>query len=611
MVFPLLGYLLGYYIHLLRPFEIGLAWRLGLLVVFLTLMMILSKRHTALIFIAFCVLGSLRWSVERRPLITEPKFIQGGSFILQPMETPRPTSYGSRMITNLWINADSCISLMLSVEGLFPDAVKYDAQWTAKGLHIKPLNLNAQPHQFSYPKWLVSQGVQATASLHVNDLITWEQHQASVLVHWKEWRRQWSLSLRNSLSNYSYAQQLLPALLLGDRTVVSKEVKQSFADAGVVHVLAVSGMHLGLIYAVWNWILGLLVIRPVFKKALLLIGIWSFALVAGLPISVIRAALMLSITILAGKRSAFYPLQISVVLMLFAVPSWLMEVGFQLSVLAVGGILLAQQNTKQVSNKWRYGSSALRVSLAAQWTTLPVIIGVFGRFPIFFLLANLLLLPLVTVLLYGAMAWMIINLITPWGNVLLEGVDVLAQIIVKSSSWIANLRHAVWEVGALSTETLGLWLMAWVLMSYALWGVRRWRALAVFSACSLLALGIVYQQTTTLLFWHSSEEKTWISMVNSQGWKVYSSPRSKEARGFYTRLPTEQQSGFHQASLHESEAGLILQDPEEKFLGLKQDVHWYAGSEGASAYLLTPFGDSIPASNSFIQWKLRLLEAEK
>lgn len=611
MALPLLGYLMGYYFHLIVPWQVNWAWKAGVIAVFLGGMVYASKRHTSLIFIAFAVLGSLRSSVEKKPLLSAPKALKAGTFVMKPLASPQPTSYGCRMITQVWFNGDSSLTLMLSVQGLPPDSIGFYSRWTASKLPIQPLHLHTQPYQFSYHQWLASQGIQATASLKAEDIITWNVPHLSLVDRWKEWRRQWSLSLRNKLSNHPYALQLLPALLLGDRAFVSKEVKQSFADAGVVHVLAVSGMHLGLIYAVWNWLLGLLTIRSAFKKLLLLVGIWGFAGMAGMPISVIRAALMLSVSILAGKRLGFYPLLITVFFMLYAFPSWLMEVGFQLSVLAVWGILLSQQRVNQAPKLRQYVVSALRVSSAAQWATLPVIIGVFGRFPIYFLVANLLLLPLITILLYAAMAWLTVNVFTPWGVFLLDGLEILAQIIVEMSHWIASLDHAVWEVGLIPLETLGLWMTAWLLISMAVWGRRRWRGLALMASLPFCLLGKAYQQNTTLFFWHSTEGENWISLVNDQGWQVFSPPHAHNSREFYDRLPQGHKGSWHKAQLHTSAAGLILLDPEEKFRAVRQQVEWYSGGIGGASYLLSPLGDSVVAPNGVAQWKLSLLEAEK
>jgi competence protein ComEC len=208
---------------------------------------------------------------------------------------------------------------------------------------------------------------------------------------------------------------LAKALLIGYRVDLDKDLVQAYSNVGVVHLIAISGMHLALIYYFLVWIFARI---PVIKKSrflrlVLILGcLWFFSLLTGAPASVLRAAVMFTFIAIGscfGKQNSIYnSLAISAFLLLCFDPYMLWDVGFQLSYLAVFGIVLCQKyiyNWFYFSNKilnagWKVAS----VSLAAQVFTLPICIYYFHQFPFLFLLSNLIAIPLSTVALWGAVA---------------------------------------------------------------------------------------------------------------------------------------------------------------------------------------------------------------
>lgn len=208
---------------------------------------------------------------------------------------------------------------------------------------------------------------------------------------------------------------LAKALLIGYRVDLDKDLVQAYSNVGVVHLIAISGMHLALIYYFLLWIFARV---PVIKKSkftrlvLVLLCLWFFSLLTGAPASVLRSAVMFSFIAVGDsfdkKNSIYNSLAISAFVLLCYDPFMLWDVGFQLSYLAVLGIVIFQKyiyNWFYFKNKilhagWKIAS----VSLAAQLLTLPLCIFYFHQFPLLFLLSNMIAIPLSTIALWGCIA---------------------------------------------------------------------------------------------------------------------------------------------------------------------------------------------------------------
>lgn len=201
------------------------------------------------------------------------------------------------------------------------------------------------------------------------------------------------------------SQQIALALLLGQKQTLDPDLREAYVQSGVMHILAVSGLHVGIVYA-----LLLFLIKPLgFTKKnsrLFLSGImaviWLYAFLTGLSPSVVRATTMFSLLILGQMRdrkpSIFNVLAFSAMLMIVFNPDVLGEVGFQLSYLAVFGIVLLYPlilSWWTPSNRiMEYFWQLTAVSLAAQLATFPLSVYYFHVFPSYFLLSNLLIVPL-------------------------------------------------------------------------------------------------------------------------------------------------------------------------------------------------------------------------
>ncbi|MFZ9386460.1 MAG: ComEC/Rec2 family competence protein [Chitinophagaceae bacterium] len=217
---------------------------------------------------------------------------------------------------------------------------------------------------------------------------------------------------------------LAEALLIGYREDMDRELVQSYSRTGVVHIIAISGLHLGLIYGLLSFFLKPLTrLRrtPWLRPLLVIAGLWTFSLLAGAQPSVLRAALMFS-CIVAGeslnRRSGVYnALAMSAFLLLCINPFWLWDIGFQLSYTAVLSIVLfsrALYTSVYIRNKWPDRCWKMcSVTLAAQVLTVPLCIWHFHQFPVYFLLANLMAVPLSGLILFAEIILCLVSFFEP------------------------------------------------------------------------------------------------------------------------------------------------------------------------------------------------------
>jgi len=260
---------------------------------------------------------------------------------------------------------------------------------------------------------------------------------------------------------------LVSALVLGCKDLMEAEQRQAFSSAGVAHILAVSGMHVSILFLLLDKLL--FFIKPwraglFFKQSLLIVLLWFYAFVTGMSASVLRAVLMCSVSALGlclGRRSnSWNTLAFSAFALLTVNPCYLTDVGFQLSFMAVASILLLMPGAEYYLGMITERSASvakksikakivgiyretLLLSLVAQLGTAPLSIYYFNQFPQYFLLGNVLLVPLATLLFYLCFAFIVLSPL-PWlSEVLVRPVNALASFFCRSSAYIENMRGSV------------------------------------------------------------------------------------------------------------------------------------------------------------------------
>lgn len=256
------------------------------------------------------------------------------------------------------------------------------------------------------------------------------------------------------------------AMVLGLRDEIPEEVDAAYQNTGATHVLAVSGMHVGYLYAalsiVFQWLQWKR--RQLWlRSALLIAAVWVFALITGGSASVLRAAAMFTLIHLGqqGKRFAhpYNLLPASALVLLVYDPYLLADAGFQLSYAAVAGLLLIYP----ILEKWYWTSTHWKrwlwqltaATLAAQLATLPLCMYWFHKFPLTFLISGIPASLVSVLILFGGVGLLFLH---PWNTAAsLLGI-VMEKVLVWNNAWIQWL--ADWQ-GALIK---GFWLDEWELL---------------------------------------------------------------------------------------------------------------------------------------------------
>ncbi len=259
-------------------------------------------------------------------------------------------------------------------------------------------------------------------------------------------------TLRNYIEdNNNYA--VASALLIGSRNGIDKSTVKDYTETGTIHILSVSGLHVAIIFLVFDKFLSLFVwYKTKFLKTILLISfVWFYAYITGLSPSVCRSATMISFTIFGkqiNKNSNIYNLIAgSALLLLLFEPNYLLDIGFQLSYLAVIGIIYFYDLIyDSVELKWKWLDTIWKlicVSIAAQISTLGLTLFYFQQFPNYFILANLLAIPLSTLALYlgiGLLLFSPIAFIAKYIGFLLSKIIFLISLVLHQ---ITELPFAV------------------------------------------------------------------------------------------------------------------------------------------------------------------------
>lgn len=305
---------------------------------------------------------------------------------------------------------------------------------------------SGNPGAFDYRQYLYTQGITMQVYLKSADYRILPVQPHGIIAPAMERIRQWVLSVFRRYIPDDDARGMAEALLIGYKDDLDRELIRTYSNTGVVHIIAISGLHLGLIYALLvllcrpfrriKWLRGLLIIG----------GLWAFSILAGAQPSVLRSALMFSFIVLgelAGRQgTAMNSLCSSAFLLLCIDPWWLWDAGFLLSYAAVLSIMLYQRPLAHlfyIRNKlsafiWQLNS----VTLAAQLLTIPVTVYFFHQFPVYFMLTNLLAVPVSSLIVMAEIGLLACSGIPVLGNWMGTLITALIRIM---NTWVRNLEH--------------------------------------------------------------------------------------------------------------------------------------------------------------------------
>ncbi len=270
---------------------------------------------------------------------------------------------------------------------------------------------NGNPEEFDYASWLKRKNIFYTSFVRAGKWMNTGRkidnfHYKCLKVRGQ--MKEKILSYRPG--EFAKEKAVLIAISLGSKELLDPEVKSDFADAGAIHVMAVSGLHVGLIWLFIGFITGFLkssLVGRIVQFSLLMTVLWTYAGVTGMSASVTRSCLMFSLVsfgnLILRQSSVFNTVLLSAFIQILLNPLVVLDTGFQFSYSAVFSILFFQPLIRKILfSKFKildYIANLVSVSIAAQLFTFPLAIFYFHQFPIWFILTNIVVIPLVTALM--------------------------------------------------------------------------------------------------------------------------------------------------------------------------------------------------------------------
>jgi competence protein ComEC len=308
-----------------------------------------------------------------------------------------------------------------------------------------PLN----PGQFDYNSYLKGMGIERRLRIPSGAFIVSKKASSGVFGKINTLRQ----GLLRSLGETGLAVKELgiaKALLLGDRSQIDTEVHKGYRKAGALHLLAVSGLHVGILAAFLSMML-----MPLKRSRhgkvphliLMVLLLWCYAVLAGFKASTVRAVILFSLLAYAQYRErpgeTLHLLFLSWMAMLVLIdPYWLLQVGFQLSFAAVAAIVAFYPTLYNLwpwkQSPWRYPGKLLCVSLAAQLGTLPLTLYYFHQFPGLFLLTNLVLVPGIGLVLITGFLALFLQTFSLLPPVMLNGYQLLLKLMNGFVHWVGS-----------------------------------------------------------------------------------------------------------------------------------------------------------------------------
>ena len=409
-------------------------------------------------------------------------------------------------------------------------------QITTKLLPHRPPN---NPNQFDYGKYLTRKSVLAQIYVEPSEILISTRKKKDLWFYTDAFRNKIIENLRKH-NFHERELQVVNALILGQQQELDQNVLQDYQLAGAVHVLSVSGLHVGIILLFLNFILAFLPKTKVYnilKFIIIILSLWAFAFVAGLSPSVVRSATMFSFLAagqcLGRESNIFHTLIASLFFILLVEPSFIFDVGFQLSYMSLFFILWVQP---MLQNLWipkykitKYFWDILTVSIAAQLGAFPLSIYYFHQFPGLFFFTNLVILPtLGAIMALG----LVVMIMAYFGFVPEIPMMFLEKMIFYLNNIIAKIANVeTFIIRDISLTQSMLWCLYLLLICIVFWfqKINFKRSLVVLTSIIFLQTVCVYnkidvENKQSLLVFHSSK-KSLVIARNGKEVAIYSNQK--------------------------------------------------------------------------------------
>lgn len=376
---------------------------------------------------------------------------------LKIKEVLKPDFYNNKYIASVIslneVKSNGAVLVNIRKDSLSSSILNDDILLVSSSIDEIKVPLN--PYQFDYSKYMKTLGVYHQIRISKNEIL--QKVRGSYTLGGKAEKVRNHILDKLKKSSLSPAElSIIQALVLGQKKDISKQRYREYAAAGAIHILAVSGLHVGIVYFIFLFVLSPLKRLPkgkVIVSILIVISLWGYAFITGLSPSVIRAVTMFSFfafaKIINRQTNSINTLFLSYFTLLLLNPMWLFQVGFQLSYLAVFFILwilpvfnkLYYTKNRIVKRLW----GIITVTIAAQLGIIPLSLYYFHQFPGLFFITNIVVLPFLSILLGGGILIIVLAVFNVLPNWLTLTYNALIKTLNTFISWVANQETFVFQ----------------------------------------------------------------------------------------------------------------------------------------------------------------------
>ncbi|PHS68482.1 MAG: competence protein [Flavobacterium sp.] len=542
------GSLLPFYMFTALIFSLFIAWLLARKQLFQNVI------FGIITYTCFFFLGIISYQI-RLPELQENHYSKSISitsevnvFQLKVKEVLKTDTYNHKYIAEvIAINQSKSkgkILLNIKKDSLKSSLTIDDVILISSSLHL--INSPLNPHQFDYAKYMKTLGVYHQLRITSIDVLHKSEGKSTL--------RGTAEKARNLIINKLKDSPITPdelsiiqALILGQRKDISKEMYSDYAAAGAIHILAVSGLHVGIVFFILQFVFSPF---TYFRKGkiiipiLIIIFLWGFAFITGLSPSVVRAVTMFSFFAFAKMinrdSNSINTMFLSYFVLLLMNPMWLFHVGFQLSYLAVFFILWILPMFNRMYYPTNYflkkGWGIFTVTIAAQIGIIPLSLFYFHQFPGLFFLTNIVILPFLGIVLGFGIFVIILALL----NVLPGWIAISYTYIIKGLNgfvnWIANQESFLIQ-DIHFTSAKAIFSYVFIIFTLLIWKNKKPKYILYSLASLVILISVIgfgdYSNSGNQLIVFQKSRQTLIGYKNGSKLKLFKSDTSKNYKDSY------------------------------------------------------------------------------
>ncbi|HAF27738.1 MAG TPA: hypothetical protein DCG75_01700 [Bacteroidales bacterium] len=310
---------------------------------------------------------------------------------------------------------------------------------------------------------------------------------------------------KNQITGNEFA--VLAALTLGYKSELTPELKESFSTSGAMHILAVSGLHVGIIFIILCKLLFFLQktnYGRIPQSLIIIFVLFFYAFLTGLSDSVLRATIMFTFIsigrMFTRQMNIYNSISASAFLLLVINPYSIMNVGFQLSYAAVISIVFFQSKIYSMLNVNNqildYIWQLVSVAIAAQLGTFPITIYYFDQFPLYFILSNILIIPLATIVVYGAIILFVFSFSGTLSVIISKVLNLVTFILNKSVDFIEQLPFS--KLDQLRIDLNSMYILLILIISVSFFMITK-RLRFLKSALVVMLMLVIYNISLSYL----------------------------------------------------------------------------------------------------------------